>query len=158
MTRTIFALGLCILTALPGAGQAQDPDVAAGPRETRFHSLKDNQWVRFSALGLGRRQGQILERSPTELTLSTKREPLRVPATTIDTLWTRGNSAKTGAIAGALIGGALGVGLGVVCGETMDDCNTGEAMLLFGGVGTGGGGLLGALFGSGIPRWHRQYP
>ncbi len=31
--------------------------------------------MRFSALGLGRRQGQILERSPTELTLSTKRSP-----------------------------------------------------------------------------------
>lgn len=65
---------------------------------------------------------------------------------------------KTGAIAGALIGGALGAGVGVLCGETLSDCNTGEAVLLFGGVGLGGGGLLGALLGLGIPRWQRQNP
>lgn len=158
MPRTVFALGLWILTALPGGSQAQGPIRADGPRQSGFQTLKDSQWVRLTSPGLGRRQGQLLERSATEVVLSSRPQPLRIPATSIDTLWTRGTSVKTGAIAGALIGGALGAGVGVLCGETLSDCNTGEAVLLFGGVGLGGGGLLGALFGLGIPRWQRQYP
>lgn len=158
MSRAAFALVLWTLTALPGASQAQDLAGADGPRHFRFQSLKDSQWVRVASPGLGRHQGQILESSPTELVLSSPSQPLRLPATTIDTLWTRGRSVKTGAIAGALIGGALGVGLGVLCGEQMSDCNTGEAVALFGGVGLGGGGLVGALLGLAVPGWHRTYP
>ena len=107
--------------------------------------------MRFTSPGFGRQQGQLLERSPTELVLSAPGQPLRVPASTIDTLWTRGTSVKTGAKAGALIGVALGAGLGMAH-------NTVEAMALGGGIGLGGGGLLGALIGLNIPRWHRQYP
>lgn len=158
MPRTLFALILCTLTAHPGASQAQGLVEADGPRQSHFQTLKDSQWVRVTGPGLGRQQGQLLERSPSELVLSSPGQPLRIPATTIDTLWTRGTSVKTGAIAGALIGGALGAGLGVLCGEMGEDCHTGEAIALFGGLGLGGGGLLGALFGLGIPRWHRQYP
>jgi hypothetical protein len=158
MPQAAFILILWTLTALPEASHAQSPGDADGPRQVRFQSLKDSQWVRVTSPGLGRHQGQILERSPTELVLSSPRQPLRLPATTIDTLWTRGTAVKTGAIAGALIGGALGVGLGVLCGEQVEDCHTGEAVALFGGIGLGGGGLLGALFGLAIPRWHRQHP
>lgn len=158
MRRAVFALILWTLTALPQASQAQGPGGADGPRQFHFQTLKDSQWVRVTSPGVGRHQGQILESSPTELVLSSLRQPLRLPATTIDTLWTRGTSVKTGAIAGALVGGALGVGLGVLCGEELSDCNTGEAVALFGGIGLGGGGLLGALLGLAIPSWHRQHP
>jgi hypothetical protein len=141
--RTRLALVVCILTALPAGSQAQGTGAALGPRQPAFQALEDSQWVRLSSPTLGRRQG--LERSSNELVLSSQSQPLRVPATTIDTLWRRGTSIKTGAIAGALIGGALGVGLGVACGELGEDCNTGEAIALFGGLGMGGGGILGAL-------------
>ena len=152
------ALFLSILTILPGAVQAQGGGAADGPRHSAFQTLKDSQWVRLTSPGLGRRQGRLIERSPTDLVVSSPVQPLRVPATTIDTLWTRGTSVKTGAIVGALLGGALGAGLGVLCGETQDDCNTTGAVALFGGVGLGGGGVLGALVGLGIPRWQRRYP
>lgn len=154
MHRSPLALVLCVLTTLPGFSQAQ---LAAG-RPPSFESLTDSQWVRLSSPGTGRQQGRILEHSPAELVVSSQGQALRVPATAIDTLWTRSTSVKTGAIAGALIGVAMGLGLGVLCGESVSDCNTGEAMVLFGGVGLGGGGILGALFGLGIPRWKRQYP
>jgi hypothetical protein len=39
-----------------------------------------------------------------------------------------------------------------------DDYNPGFQALVLGGGGLLGGGLLGALVGSGIPRWSRQYP
>ena len=152
MPRTRFALILWILTALPGTGQAQGAVPTAGLRQTELQTLKDSQWVRFTSPVFGRQQEQLLERGPTELVLSSPGRPLRVPATTIDTLWTRGTSVKTGAMTGTLIGVALGAGLGMAA------HNTTEAMALAGGAGLGGGGLLGALIGLNIPRWHRQYP
>jgi hypothetical protein len=52
---------------------------------------------------------------------------VQYPAATNDTLWARGTSVMTAAIAGALIGGTPGrTGLGVVCGEVVEDGNTGE--------------------------------
>ena len=159
MQRTTLALILWTLTGFPPVGQAQNAGEAGGPRQFRFETLKDSQWVRVTSPGYGREQGQILEHNPTELVLSSdQRQPLRLRTTSIDTLWTRGTSVETGAIAGALIGGALGVGLGLLCGEAGDDCNTGEAVALFGGVGLGGGALLGTLVGLVVPRWKRQYP
>jgi hypothetical protein len=154
----VSALVLSMLIFLPVAGQAQGSAQADGPRHSTFQALEDSQWVRLTSSGVGRRQGRLLEHGPTELVVSAGARPLRIPATMIDTLWTRGNSAKTGAIVGALIGGALGTGLGLLCGETQNDCHTGEAVALFGGIGLGGGGLLGTLFGLSIPRWKRQYP
>jgi hypothetical protein len=91
--------------------------------------------------------------------LSAETESLWVPATTIDTLWTRGSAVKTGAIVGALTGLALGVVAGATCNEWGEgDCPTDTAVLALGGIGLGGGALLGSLLGLAIPKWHRQYP
>jgi len=87
---------------------------------------------------------------------------LRIPATTIDTLWTRGNAGVTGAIVGGLVLGALGVALGAAWAEdvrnTEPDVDKGAAMQIGGGVGLAGGALLGGLIGLAIPKWHRRYP
>lgn len=156
MYQALFAVSLWILTLFPALIQAQvEPD---GPRRAAFQTLSDSQWVRVATPEFGRREGRVLDQSLRALVLSEEPQPLHLPATSIDTLWTRGSSAKIGAIAGALIGAALGTGLGVLCGETGNDCNTGEAIALFGGIGLGGGGLLGAVIGAGLPRWHRRYP
>jgi hypothetical protein len=130
-------------------------------RQTAFESLADSQWVRLAAPDVGRHEGRLLERSSELVVLSAEAEPLRVPATTIDTLWTRGNAAKTGAIVGAVLLGTLSTALAAAACEDIkntENCNTGMAMLLGGGVGLAGGALLGGLTGLAIPKWHRQYP
>jgi hypothetical protein len=126
--------------------------------QTAFESLADSQWIRLAVPDLGRHEGRLLERSSDVVVLSAEAEPLRVPATTIDTLWTRGTAVKTGAIVGALTGLALGVVAGATCNEWTEDCPTDTAMLALGGIGLGGGALLGSLFGLATPKWHRQYP
>lgn len=54
--------------------------------------------------------GRVLARAGTELVLDIEPRPLRVPATSIDTLWTRAKATGTG----ALIGGLLGAGAWVL--------------------------------------------
>ena len=127
-------------------------------RQIAFESLADSQWVRLAVPGVGRHEGRLLERSSDMVVLSAETEPLRVPATTIDTLWTRGSAVKTGAIVGALTGLALGVVAGATCNDWSEDCPTDTAVLALGGIGLGGGALLGSLLGLAIPKWHRQYP
>jgi hypothetical protein len=160
MPRARFALILWILTALPGTGQAQGAVPTAGPRQSEFPALEDSQWVRFTGTGVSRHQGIILEHDGPELVVSAERQPLRIQATSIDTLWTRGNSAKQGAIIGGLTGALAGVALGLLYGAstTEHDFSTGQAVLLAGGIGGAGGGLIGTLFGLTLPRWKRRFP
>ena len=127
--------------------------------QTAFESLADSQWIRLAVPDVGRHEGRLLERSSAQLVLSGEPKSVRVPATTIDTLWTRGTAVKTGAIVGALTGLTLGVVAGATCNEWGEgDCPTDTAMLALGGIGLGGGALFGSLIGLAIPKWHRQYP
>src|SRR3954467_12065347 len=102
-------------------------------RQTAFESLADSQWIRLKVPDVaGRYEGRLLQRGPDHLVLSADPEPLRVPATTIDTLWTRGNAGVTGAVVGGLVLGALGVALGAAWAEdvrnTEPDADKGAAM------------------------------
>ena len=93
---------------------------------------------------------------PALAILSPAPEPVLVPAAEIDTIWTRGYNTKTGFIIGAL----LGAGLGVVAGTALGAADPERETLMVGtiGLGTAAGGLLGALFGTAVPRWKRSYP
>ena len=161
MHPALATMTLCGLLILPGLGGAQTP---GGPRldsdrHRVFQSLEDSQWVRLAGPGLGRREGRVLEVTPTEVALSLEPQPLRVPATSIDTLWTRGHSAVRGGIVGGLLLGVLGAVVGASLGEEGDDdYNPGFGALVLGGGGAVGGGILGALVGLTIPRWHRRHP
>jgi hypothetical protein len=161
MYRTLALITFCGLLILPGISTAQN---RGGPRLDSdhpqvFQSLEDSQWVRLVGSGLSRREGRVLEVSPTEVVLSPEPQPLRVSATSIDTLWVRKHSAVRGGIVGGVLLGALGAVVGASIGEEGgDDYNPAFWSLIFGGGGAVGGGLLGALVGSTIPRWDRQYP
>ena len=122
---SVFIAGTPVSTAT--AQQSRDRQIA-------FESLADSQWVRLSVPDVGRHEGRLLERSSDMVVLSAETEPLRVPATTIDTLWTRGSAVKTGAIVGALTGLALGVVAGATCNDWSEDCPTDTAMLALGGL------------------------
>ena len=152
---------LCGLLILPGLGTAQ---TQGGPRldsdqQHVFQTLEDSQWVRLAGPGLGRREGRVLHHSPTEIVPSPTPQPLRVPATSVDTLWTRGNSGVHGALVGGVVLGVLGAVVGATIGEKGgDDYNPGFYALVLGGGGTVGGALLGGLVGLTLPRWHRRHP
>jgi hypothetical protein len=133
--RPTFTAVLSLCLATPTFGSAQAP--ATGPvRESAFESLRPSQWVR--------------------LLLSPAPEPVRVPAASIDTLWTRGYSTRTGGIVGALLGLGAGALLAASVGEADVDRNALWAVSL--GGGTVAGGLVGMLIGTAVPRWNRKFP
>jgi hypothetical protein len=155
MHRPTTFLTLCLLAGTAQAGQAQ----ASGSipmRQPTFQHLRDRQWIRVTGAGLTRREGRVAQRSATEIVLATDAEPLRLPATAVDTLWTRGTSTVAGLVVGAFLGAALGAAAGATWGEE----NAGSARLVL-GAGTLGAvslGVIGAAIGTAIPRWRRQYP
>lgn len=61
---------------------------------------------------------------------------------------------------GPIVGALLGAGLGVVAGSALGEADVSRGELMVGTIGLGmaGGGLLGALFGTAVPRWKRSYP
>ena len=142
-------------------------------RQAAFNRLADSQWVRLHVPHVaGRYEGRLLQRSPDHLVLSAepepvrvagqvlpaKHEPLRVAATTIDTLWVKRGSAGRGAGIGALVGlVAGGIAGAVACADCQD---TPPSASLVGGAAIGA--ALGALVGAGIgavsKHWVRQYP
>jgi hypothetical protein len=160
--RTPFLAAL-LLASLAGTLFSSVTAQQVTARQRAFESLADSQWVRLQVPHVaGRYEGRLLQRGPDHVVLSADPEPLRIAATTIDTLWTRGNAGKTGAIVGGLVLGTLGAVLGAAYCEsikdTEPDCNTGAATLYLGGIGLAGGALLGGLIGLAVPKWHRQYP
>lgn len=148
-----FTAILLILVATPAQGSGQAPG-SSTVRQSVFETRKDSRWVRLVGSDLGRRQGRLLRGSPTELILSP--EPLRVPAATIDTLWTRGYSTKQGAIVGALVGAGIGALAAASLGESDVDRTALWGVSL--GGGTVAGALVGMLIGTALPRWNRRLP
>jgi hypothetical protein len=146
---------LSLLIVFPALAVAQTPQpIPAQP--SMFEVLSDSQWIRVSRTGHARREARLLEHSAIEIVLDLDR-PLRIPITSIDTLWDRRTASKTG----ALVGGLLGAGIGVlVATQAVEKGETPPAdwigLIAIGG--TGGGGLLGALVGRAFPKWHRLYP
>ena len=147
-------IAVSLFAALAGAGHAQGPVTPV--HHPVFERLKDSQWIRLAGPDIGRRQGRVAEHSATEVVLTSDAQPLRLPATAVDTVWTRGRSTVAGLIVGAIVFGALGA----VAGTSLGEENAGSARMILGFAGTGvaAGGVLGAAVGSLIPRWQRQFP
>ena len=127
-------------------------------RQTAFESLADSQWVRLAVPDAGRHEGRLLQRSPDHLVLSAEPEPLRVAATTIDTLWVKRGSAGRGAGIGALLGL---VGGSIAGAKACADCqDTPPSASVAGGalIGAAIGALAGAGIGAASKHWVRQYP
>lgn len=86
--------------------------------------------------------------------------PESLAATAIDSVWVRGNRAKTGALVGALVFGAGSAMLGsVACGMASDGhgCQETEKVVAFTAAGAAVGVGLGALIGSAFGTWRLEY-
>jgi hypothetical protein len=152
-----FAAILLILSPLNNPSHAQGSVQADGPRRLTFQTLRDSQWVRLVSPEVGRREGRVLERSSTELVLSSDAQPVRVSAATVDTLWTRGNHAFVGGLVGAIALGGLGLAAGFSSGFE-ENAGSAGTVLATTGIGAAAGFFLGAVLGAAAPRWHRRYP
>jgi hypothetical protein len=112
--------------------------------------------------GRGRIEGRFRSAAPARLTLDVAASPTELATAGLDSLWIRGNAARTGALVGAIPGAVAGVTLGVIANnlgcrdDGGDPCP--EAVPLLGLAGAAAGALVGALIGSSIPKWHRRIP
>ena len=153
MPLTFTCIAVLVLLA-PELVTAQH--AGAGPtRPAAIESLEEGQWVRIAG-DFGRGEGPVLAHSTGQLTLSSRPQPLRVPATSIDTLWTRGRGTGKGALIGVLIG----LGLGAVFASQWDPQDTPPEAVwgLALGAGAVGGTLVGLAIGSGVHVYKRRYP
>lgn len=152
MRQTPFVLALsafCFVSDV--CGQA--------PLDTAVRTLKPGQIVRIRARGGERIESRIVSVGGTPgLMLQADSTPF--DGSTIDSLWVRGRRTGLGAIVGAVVFGAAtsGVGLAACKGlsESPSSCGSDTTVPLF-LAGAAGGALIGALIGSGIPKWQLRY-
>ena len=152
-----------LLILLPSAAIAQTPTVSATREETAapdpFARVRPGQRVRWSEQGsTGHLNGQYRGRTDTVVTVWTREGMRSIPLRTVDTVWTRGRSAGTGALVGSVVVGCF---LGMVA-RGVDDFYGGNSPALAFASGFAIGAPVGAVLGAGIgaliPRWRRRFP
>jgi hypothetical protein len=140
------------------AGLAAQQSLA---RDTAISRLKTGQQIRLSAAGSGRLTGRAGVAMADTLDLAQDDAVRRIPVPAIDTLWTRGRATTTGLIVGGITGAVLGGMAGALGSALCEyDCSNDDtgAVLAGGVIGAALVGGLGAVVGSAIPKWKRQYP
>ena len=130
--------------------------------QAAFESLADSQWIRVKVPHVaGRYEGRLLQRGPDHLVLSADPEPLRIAATTIDTLWTRGNCGYHRRYCGwpwSLVRSAPLLARRLPGSVQRTTLQQERSCSVAVGIGLAGGALLGGLIGLATHKWHRQYP
>jgi hypothetical protein len=157
-----------VILASFAAAQAGSPLVEQGPTKrdsvwaAALARLTPSNTIRIHRVAGGRIEGEFARASVTTLVLTGAPAPVEYPFATLDSLWVRGKTTKTGAIIGSISFAVVGLTYGYLANEVGckdeggDPCP--EVIPLLGLAGAAGGGLMGALIGSAIPRWHRRVP
>ena len=91
-----------LLTGLSTNLESRTPDTLT-VRGAALQSLSEGEWVRFTSEPDGLRGGQGPGARRNGARADIEPRPLRVPATSIDTLWTRAKATGTGALIGAVM-------------------------------------------------------
>jgi hypothetical protein len=153
----VVAVAFVSLLAAPATLAAQQ----SSARDTAISRLKTGQQIRLSAARSGRLTGRAGVAMADTLDLAQDDAVRRIPIPAIDTLWTRGRATTTGLVVGGITGAVLG-GLAAAYGSALceSDCSDDDtgAILAGGVIGAALVGGLGAVVGSAIPKWRRQYP
>ena len=149
-----------ILTRLDQAlGGATSPSVSLDLRLATLRGLKDGQVIRVSG-AFGTREGAVVDRSDSVVTLAQRTPANVVRVAEIDSVWLRRGHAGTGAIVGSLIGaiGGVAIASNATCPSLneLGGCFTERYLTALGGA--AGGALLGAAVGSGVHGWRLLYP
>jgi hypothetical protein len=134
---------------------------AQGSIETAFGALKPGQRVRLRAQGGDRTESRVLSVRTESPALWLEGASSPYDGATIDSLWVRGRATGSGAIVGALaIGPASFAAAAALCSGLSEGggCHEWGAVTAFSLAGAAGGALIGALIGTGIPKWRLRYP
>ncbi len=171
MRRVSLVVATLTLTSLNGL-TAQDGGVS---------QLKPGKTIRTSIRGGATYEGRLLDLRGDTLVVGGTADWFLVPVRNVDSLWVRGNAAKTGAIVGAipvaLLGAFSGALLSALCrqwygeGQLLramqglaaeeggDGCLPGGIAAVLGGlIGASVGAPLGAIVGALIPKWRQWDP
>ena len=171
MRRISLVVATLTLNSLNGLA-AQDGGVS---------QLKPGKTIRMSIRGGATYEGRLLDLRGDTLVVGQTDDWFLVPVRNVDSLWVRGNAAKTGAIVGAipvaLLGALTGGFLSSLCrgyyGERQqlramqglapveggDGCLPGGIAAALGGlIGASVGAPLGAIVGALIPKWRQWDP
>jgi hypothetical protein len=150
---------LALVATLADAVGAQVPDSVWRAAVAR---LTPGTTVRLHSRDRGRIEGRLVGPGGTTLNLETGATRTEWSTATLDSLWVRRTSTKTGAIIGAISGAVAGGLLGAFANEVAcqdeggDPCP--EAIPLLGLAGAAAGALVGGVIGSLIPKWQRKVP
>ena len=151
-TRSVHLFVALVVLASPACLLAQG--------ESSFGKIRSGQLVRIRTS-----EGQLLEGRFTAvpsqpMSVQLEDRALSLSTLGVDSVWSRGNRAKTGAILGAVVVGIGGAGLGYfLCqlGSDGSGCQDWEIVPLLALAGAAAGGGIGALIGSAAPRWSLRY-
>jgi hypothetical protein len=109
-------------------------------------------------------QGKLLRLRIDTTLIAVDSGARKIPVSSMDSLWVRGNYLGKGTIIGAIAGGALGAAFGIVAARGSCDLPTCSADGYFLLAGAGAlivglpGALAGSLVGSLTPRWVLRFP
>lgn len=118
--------------------------------------LRPGQMIRVKTVQAGRVEARLLTLDGNTLRVQRENSP-DIPVANIDSLWVQGHATGTGAIVGGLAGGLVfGVLIAGACAHGADCSGVEVPAMTAGGVVVGA--LVGALLGSGVPRWKLRYP
>src|SRR3989475_5479100 len=139
---------------------AQQSDTSPpGTRAARvLAGLESGQHVRIRTNAEGLVEGRVLSTSESFVTIRSAGSATKIPAASVDSLWTRSTHAGRGALVG---GATLGLGFGALAASVCPrecDISSGTAFVRGGLVGVALGGVIGGLVGLAGPSWRRRVP
>ena len=127
-------------------------------QERGVWSLKPGQNIRISSRGGTTYEGPLLGLLGDTLVIGQPDEWYLVPVQNVNSLWVRGNAAKSGAIVGSVVVGFSSLGLWVAACNAMGPCEAYDVVFALGLAGAAGGALLGGLIGAMVPKWKQRFP
>lgn len=152
-----FAVLVAGLAALPNQltlAQASDTLSPAQRVGLALARLGSGERMRIHATGIGRVEGDLVSRTANLVTLSRGYQRFtEIPASSVDSLWVKGNHAGIGGLVGFTVGG-----LGLLAGYAASNPSAGPSGLVVGLAGGGAGAVIGALIGAAFPKWRLQVP
>ena len=157
--RTAFWTVALLGTMFAGEASAQTGATTASLPHLDSALVRAGSWVKVVLNDDSEVRGTVLSLGLTTLTVRPRmevRDSVQLELAEVSEVWVeRGTRALPGLLLGAALGLAIGKAyvLSACQGVPGDRCTTDISAKAYIGLGTGVGGLMGLVVGSGMPRW-----